>query len=258
MNKTNKNGVGLIYARYILPIAADIILIILMSLPLVRYSLNSELKEKMSLWGLVSNTWNNSRLYLFSTGSTINAEGKMFYTTVFVALIICLLLFIIGVAVNIFTLLCAGSVYASKNGRKSDGNIKNLYLTFIPNRVVYVILRGTVRPLAFFPYLLVFFYRRLLLYMVSVSANALIVGGGALILFVATAIVTAASKRFELRFDMNIFSKRKSAVSTEYDERKEDLPNDPDEYKIYQMRKASKDEQTERLRKLLGFDEEDK
>ena len=50
MNKTNKNGVGLIYARYILPIAADISLIILMSLPLVRYSLNSELKEKMSLW----------------------------------------------------------------------------------------------------------------------------------------------------------------------------------------------------------------
>ena len=258
MNKKKNSGVGIIYARYILPIAADIILAILMCFPVVRFLLNSELKEKMSSWGLVSNTWNTSRNYLFSSGTTPNAEGKMFYTTVFVALIVCMLLFIVSVATNIFTLVCAGSVYASRADKGKENTIKNLYLTFIPNRAVYIILRGSALPLAFCPYLLVFFYRRLLLYAVSVIPTALIVGIGALVLFVATAVLTMISKKYELRFDMNIFSKKKSTVSIEHKTREEDIPDDSDEYKIYQMKKASKDEQTERIRKLLGLDEEDK
>lgn len=258
MNKTKNNGMGVVYARYILPIVSDIILAILMCLPVVRFLLNSELKEKMSLWGLISNAWNTSRTYIFSAGTEPNAEGKMFYTTVLVALIICMLLFIVSIAVNIFTLVCAGSVYASRADKSKDNVIRNLYITFIPNRVAYIILRGLVLPIAFFPYLLVFFYRRLLLYMVSVIPTALIVGIGALVLFIATAVLTVISKKYELRFDVNIFSRKKSAISIERDKLDEDIPDDPDEYRIYQMKKASKDEQTERLRKLLGLDEEDK
>ena len=256
MKKKNK-GVGLIYVRYILPIVADLTLIILMFIPCVRYSLNSELREKMSLWQLITNTWNTARQYLFSSSSTVTEEGKLFYTTVFAALIICMLLLIIGVAVNVFTLVCAGSAYASKSNPKKDSNLKNLYLTFIPNRVVFIILRCTVLPIAFFPYLLVFFYRRLLLYMVSLNPTALIIGIGALAFLVATACVTALSKKYEMRLDMNIFSRKKASVVSDQMDNNKPKPDNSDEYRLYRMNQASKNEQTERLRKLLGFDEED-
>lgn len=260
MNKKKNKGMGIVYARYILPVAADVILTILMCFPVVRYALNSEIKERMSLWELVSNAWSTSRNYLFSSGTTPNAEGKTFYTTVLVALILCVLLFMIGIAVNLFTLICAANVYASRSEKNKDRPIKNLYITFIPNRAVYLLLRALPLPLAFFPYLLVLFYRRLLLYKVGINPTALIVAIGAVALFIATVIITAIAKKYELRFDVNIFSRKKTAISSENYRNGDpaaDEPDDPDEYRVYQMKKASRDEQTERLRKLLGFDEDD-
>ena len=74
-------------------------------------------------------------------------------------------------------------------------------------------------------------------------------------------IITAMAKKYELRFDVNIFSRKKTAISSENYRNGDptaDEPDDPDEYRVYQMKKSSRDEQTERLRKLLGLDEEDK
>ncbi len=248
----------MVYAERIAPIAAHLALIIFMFIPSVQYSLDTDKRKIFSLWGLLGNVWNESRRYLFSASTERTSEGELFYQAVFASLIVLFVLFLIGLAVSVWSSTVCLMYYKEKKPSEDAENAKNIFTTVIPNRFVLSLLRLTVIPLLFFPDLLVQLYRRLLLYNVSVSFTSIHYGLIAVLLFAAVTVITALSSKYEKRLGMDIFAKTEARKHDAFFEEYEDSTDNSEPRELRRMKSSSAEEQTERIRELLGFSEDDK
>lgn len=254
--KKNKKALAMIYAERIAPIVSWLALIAVMFIPSVQFSLDSDKRKVFSLWGLLGNTWKESRHYLFSASVKRTSEGELFYRAVFAILIVLFILFIIGIAISIWSSAVSLSYYKDKTPSSEAEKAKNIFTAVIPNRFVLSLLRMTILPLLFFPDVLVILYRKLLLYNVSVNFTTVHYGMIAVILFVAISILTVVSIKSEKRLGMNIFAKENFGVNgneDEYSAEEAALSNEPLE--LRRMKDSSEAEQTERIRSLLGYSE---
>ena len=255
--KNKKNGKLLIYVRYILPLASNVIIALISFIPCVTFTLNSDARESMSLSSFLLNVWTKSREYLFSSQTESTADGILFYKTVFIALIIVFLLFVLSFAVNLFSAITS-LVFFIDDTSASYIKLKNVYLTFIPNRIVLISFDFLALPLLLFPHILVYFYRHILLYDIKVNISAIIPAAVYLVLLVSTVILTVFAKKYELRAKMNIFAKSKISHDSE-SENNEYLPQyKAQEQKLYRMNTVTAEEQRQKLIELLGYDESDK
>ena len=199
----------LIYARYVFPLAFNLAIIILSFIPNIRFTLDTDQRQTMSLAKLIKNTWDNSRVYLFSAQTQQTNDGALFYKTVFTLLIILILLFVIGTLVNVFSAIACKTYFM-------DGKTKlrNIYTSIVPNRTVMLLLVIPLLPIAFFPDILVSCYRHLLLYNVSVDYSFISSGIIALILFAALVAVTFLSRKKEEELNCNIFKYNKASAKS--------------------------------------------
>ena len=250
MRKKNKNtGKGLIYSRYILPLFADLILIISMFIPCVNYVLDSDVKDKMSVSALLGNSWETSRYYLFSSQSSPTPEGTVFYRAVFITIIIATLLFILAIAVDMFGLVAM----IKEDSSESPSTARSLYSTLIPNRLVLCLLRLPLFPILLFPNIVALLYQKILLYPVTVNYNVLYPWVLAAALFAVQIVFLAVSKRFERRLSLDLMSKNilSSSENTSADI-EEDYESDS---KVYTMHSS---DQSERIRQMFADNRSDK
>lgn len=253
MKRKDKRALSLVYARYIFPLLSDLVFVILAFIPCIRYSLDSESRMAISLAELMKNAWVSSRKYLFSAGTQKTADETLFCQLVFIALIVFALLFLLGLAVHIFSL---SAFISSQNDTNSKQ--KNVYLSIIPNRAFLLCLEALTLPIVFFPELLTKLYHSILFYTVTLKYSLFPLWIVFVALFAINIFFTLFAIGQERRLKMNIFAKNKPLyISDEAEDYKEDLQTPMSEGKLYNLKQESVNEQTERLRKLLKYSNED-
>jgi len=247
MNRNSRKG--FIYFRYIFPIIAALIMMILVFIPAYRYiTADTGLKEAMSLGGLIGNSWDTVRTYLFDGGADKQQPITDFSATVLTLIIVFVILFAVGLAVAIWT-----AVEALRYFLVGDTHEKSrvLFLTLVPNRILSCVYLALLLPIFTLPMLMPTLYDNILNYHVelSVTVDMLYI---ALALWLAAVIITAVSARFEIG-ELNVFFK---ATVEDNDDKTEQVdaqePNDP----YSELERRAKEEQAERILKLLNKDKE--
>lgn len=247
MKKQKKQGSWVIHLRHIFPAAADLLLLILMFVPSFRFSISSELQPKQSVFDLISNAWKGSREYLFSASAQTTPQGEVMYRAIFIALIALILLFALGMAINIFSMIVS---YKDMIAPEENKNLKNAYLAFIPNRIVLCMFRLLVIPIHFLPDIVARYYRTKLFQAVSVKYILLHPAIIAAILFVITAVIVLIARKHEISENRDIFFKRNAQTSYDDASDQEDAPHE----RVYRIDES--DNTAEKLRRM--FEDKDK
>ncbi|MBO5683181.1 MAG: hypothetical protein J6S10_04290 [Clostridia bacterium] len=246
MKKKQKKKPGIFHVRNIFPLVADMILVLLLTLPTFRFIHNSSVQSKQSIFSLMKNAWMGSREYLFSSSMETTQAGTAMYKTIFTLLIIFSILFMLGVIINIFSIRVT---YKSLSGSKENENAKNLFLAIIPNRALLCIFRLTVIPIFFLPRVVASLYRDLLFQSVTIRFVFIDPTIIALALFVATVALVLVAKKTEAREKIDLFAKSPKAEEFE----SEDPSDTPDE-RVYQITEG--EDTAQRIRKM--FDDSEK
>ena len=194
MKKQKKNTAWVVHLRHIFPAVSDLLLVVLMLIPSFNFIISSKTQPKQSAFTLISNSWRGSREYLFSSTAQTSPEGEAMYRAIFITLIALILLFILGVAINLFSMVVS---YRDMVAKEENKNLKNAYLAFIPNRIVLSLFRLLVIPIFFLPDIVARYYRTRLFQAVDVKYTILHPAIIAAILFVLTVIITVISKKYE-------------------------------------------------------------
>ena len=216
----------------------------LLLVPSFKFVINSKLNSSQSIFDLIKNSWSGSREYLFSATAQTTPQGTAMYRAIFITLIVLILLFLIGVAINIFSMIVS---YREIFAPKENTALKNAYLAFIPNRILLSSFRTLVIPIFFLPDAICYFYRTRLSQSVSAKYTLIHPAIVAILLFLATLIITAIAKKYEVAGKQNIFEKKSLAKQNS------NASKDNEEYvptaKLYRMESGT--DTTERLRKMF-------
>ena len=241
--------------RYLFPVFSHLLLFFWMLIPSVRFQVGTEQpRQSLSVWDLLQNTWQVCRDYLFSSTSEKNAYNDMFSTVALVLLAVFALLFLLGVAASVWSLLAAADAMRGKDNGTAPGKIRRMLVAILPNRVLLLTLQAMVIPLSAFPHLLPLLYERYLLlptYLTYVFFPPVIL---AVLLWLVTLALTLWSRKQERICGVDPFSlaafRAPKEEAKEAEEPKEEEPTST----LYRMKKESAEEQTQRLRRLLGYD----
>ncbi len=243
--------------RYLFPVGAILVTLGSFWIPCMRFvTADTGTNEAISLAELMSNAWGQVRIYLFGTAEQ-DAANVTFSWTVLITLMVLVLLFAVGLAVAVWTAAAALRYFDNPEDR-SQGRL--VFLTLFPNRIVTCIAEALVLPLLFFPRLMVLFYENILNYSVILKltfAEPWMIG---CVLLLAVVIMTAAFEPMEVAAGLNPYKKkRRTEPQREEEPATEDEPvfATKEEQEYYEMVQRTKEEQAERLRKLLYGDDED-
>lgn len=242
---------GFIYFRYILPILTPVIMLLLMHVPCYRFVTADEgLHQRISAWGLISNSWDTVREYLFGSTEQVQVTAD-FAGAVFGIIILLALLFCIGVAVAVYSAVTAFRFFG--DGCK-ESRSRILFITLVPNRVVLCICYALILPLVFFPRMLPALYNGILNYYIELICEPFDIIIVDVILFAATVAVIFISARFERLAQMNLFFKHKKQVEEDDETEKEETDDETDAYGM--MDRRAREEQNERILRLLNKSKE--
>ncbi len=242
--------------RYLFPVGAILATLGSFWIPCMRFvTPDTGTNEAISLARLIANAWGQVRVYLFATAKQ-DAANVAFSWTVLITLILLVLLFAVGLAVAIWTAAAALRYFDDPEDR-SRGRL--VFLTLFPNRIVTCVWEALVLPLLFFPRLMVLFYENILNYSVILKltfAEPWMIG---CVLLAAAMVLTAAFQPIEVAAGMNPYKKKRKTEPQKAEEPvKADAPvfATKEEQEHYEMVQRTKEEQAERIRKLLYGDDE--
>ena len=236
----------LIYTRYILPLIALIVTLIMFFVPTHRFRAESKWGEQVSAFKLMSNSWEKSRVILFGGGENTGAD-LLFSRTLFSLIIVFVILFVFSVVVSAWSLFTAMKYFISDN-RDSAEDTKRIFNVFFPNRIVLCICSAVGIAAGLMPYVVNYLYTTVYsddsFMMVLEAPDSLIVGGA---LVVASIVLSAVCAPLERGFDADIFKKKE--ITTAEDEL--DDVFDEDSYT------ATNAAQNEKIRRLFADKEKD-
>ena len=218
----------LIYFRYILPIVSHLIIFVMLFVPSYRFIFSGKAGELMSSAKLISNSWDQVRNTLFGAAEQTGA-AMIFSKTLFAIIIIFAILFLLSLAVSIYSAVVAFRYFLSGDEKSAEEQAR-VMRAFIPNRIVLCILSSLGMFIASMPYLMKPLYAFTYSQQVTVvleAPDALIVGGVFVAFSIALSIICAPIER---AFDADIFPKRKKASSDIFDDEEYD-ESDSDENK---------------------------
>ena len=208
--KDNRYGSGrraLIYVRYLFPVAMLLLLLLLMQIPCLRYTTaDTGAQEAISFAELAGNSWDQVRSYIFGSGGEKDANNLYFSKVVFATLIVFWILYFLAFAFAVYTAIEAFRHFREP-GRQTFGRI--LFMTLMPNRVVYCLTQLLFLPLLFFPHVIILFYENILHYHVVLTVTfpePMVFG---VIFYLALVILTAVSAGSEQALGMNPFAGRR-------------------------------------------------
>ena len=252
MNHANamKRRTGWIYLRYLFPLLILLLIVIAMRIPCLQYTTaDTGTNDAISAWELIANSFDQSRRVLFGTEEQTQANIA-FSRTVLISLTVCVLLFLIGCAVAIWSV-----VMALRYARipKDHSTARIAWITLVPNRVALCLWHLCLLPLPAFPRVLIVIYQSMMRYTVALDvtfAEPLIV---AALLVLALAAITALLAPTERACGMDPFPNRKKP-SSESDADEATPPSFATASEDPLTRKA-KEEQLAQIRRM--FNDED-
>lgn len=257
MKKSSRKG--FIYFRYLLPIGAALIMLLLMLVPCYSYiTADDGIKEAMSLGELIANSWNTSREYLFGGGEKY--EATLGFSRALLAITVGLvLLFATGLAAAVYS---AVSVLKYIRGGGHESKSRLVFVTVFPNRIVLCAAYALTLPIFFLPRIMPMLYKSFLSYHVELNTSPFDIALAAIALYIGCIAVSAVSKNIERSEQMNIFAHKRvdsdedianEAVCTAEDKGQNET-NDP--YELMSAREKA--EQLERILRMLDSYEADK
>lgn len=212
----------LIYIRYLLPIFANIVIFAMLFVPSYRFVISGEVGESMSGARLISNSWDQARNVLFGTAEQTDA-AIIFSKTLFVLIIVLAVLFLISLAVSIWSATVAFKCFLS-NDEDAAENGRRIFTAFVPNRIVLCSLSLFGLAIAILPYLMkplyAFTYSQKVTPVLE-APDALIIGG---VLVLASFVLSAICAPNERAFGADVFKKERKeadAVEEELEEEEE-------------------------------------
>ena len=253
MNKQTKQK--LIYARYILPPVLILLILLLTFIPSYRYVAGGDAREPISLSTLISNSWEESRETLFvKSQNDVKPQELVFSKTMLGIILGSGALYLIALAVAAWSAFVALKLFMSDDEDSAERS-RTLFITFIPNRIVLTALEALALPMLAIPYIMPLVYAYTLGTRVDFTLAA---PDGFIVLsvaLVALCVLSALTAPYERRFDADVFKKREPFGLA----RAEEAEEEEEEEELSDEELAFKEEQAERIRRLLGKrDGEDK
>lgn len=247
---------ALVYIRYLFPIFAAALCVAVMFVPCLSYSTVEGTQASISLSELIGNSWDQVRAYLFATAQQEPSQ-KIFAQTVLALIVVFVLLFVIGVASAVVSAVFAIRYF---NAPKPRTVAHMWFITIIPNRAVLCALYALTLPLLFFCRLIIPLYDRIMHVDVLLNVSAPEPWVWGLILYGVSVVLSVVSARYERQMRMDMFKQTRAAtvrVSADAGVGEEYVPHFETEAdrENYEMIKRSKQEQAERIRKLLDLDD---
>lgn len=218
------------YIRYIAPFISSILSLIIFFLPCMSYTVGTDDRHQtISLFTLMKNAWNTVRTYLFSSDTTHTADTDAFSKYVFIFIIVSALMFVIGFLVNTYAMSVSFVAFGDKGNTPENKKYHRLFLSFIPNRGVYIFLGALTLPVFFLPSFLILMYHRFLLITVTVSYSFGPLFIYALILWMIPFIYSFFAKKYERICALSLFPAKKKNIFSEYDDGENDENEEYDE-----------------------------
>ena len=248
---------ALIYVKAWIPTMTVVLLLIAMFIPSLRYTVaGSPTKEVISESELLSNTWTTARQALFGGGEWQKTELG-FAKASFYTMLLSIALFVISAAMSLWGSIGATRYYLNP---KREGREHAVYRTFF-SRPLIVGYQLLMLPLLAFPRMMVWFYSELLFYPTLLNLTfpePLMIGIALLILEI---VLTLTVKKWEMGMKLDVFEDpRRSQENEEIDEMdaEREAPHfeTEAEQKNYEMNEKMREEQLEKIRKLLSRDDE--
>ena len=258
-NRDSK-AMALIYVRYILPAVLCLVLVGLTFVPNLRYSIASGTIDEMSVAQRLDNDWYSARVALFGS-SELSVLGMNFYRVLIVLIPALVLLFIIGFT-SCVTVAAVAILYINSN-RFRQTRERIWFIILIPNRIVVCVLQGLTLPVLFYSRIIVLLFERV--YNTDVLLNVTFpeVWVFGLVFFALSVGLSAVSAKYERRLDADPFKKIapptvKVIERDDEEKREEPVFKTQEEREYYERQKRIREEQAERIRRLLNKDEEEK
>lgn len=242
----------LIYLRYILSPAIMLVIPLLMLIPSYSYVVGGDLKQSISAWSLIGESFSSSRQILFVAGEHSAADISA-ARTMLILLIVFFVLYLLAFAAAVYCAAVAMKYFFASDEQKAE-RMRTLFVTFFPNRICVTVVELLILPLMMLPYFMPYFFEstyRMNVTLVFSAPDALMLSGIFLIGMIALSVVCAPMER---EFDADIFKKSKDIFddneqTEQYEEDESDQKKDEDE--------IAREERNRRIRELLGQKKDD-
>ena len=260
-NKIKNAKTAVIYVRYILPVALCLLLIGAMFISCLSYSTVEGTQGEISEAELLSNTWEQTRTYLFGN-SDREATQESFSWTAVILIPALVLLFAAGVLSSV--IVAAGAILYINypEFRKSDTRI--WFVTFFPNRIIVCILQALVLPLLFYSRITILLYDKIMNVDVLLNVSFPEPWVWGLISVAMICALSAVSAKFERELGCDTFKKIDSPIvkvidpeDSQEEEKHEPQFKTESERIYYENQMRAREEQAEYIRKLLNKNDEE-
>ncbi len=248
---------GWIRLRYLFPILAILLILVAMRIPCLQYTTaDTGTNDTISAWELMGNAFDQSRTVLF--GSEEQTQTNVaFSRSVLTVWCVCLLLFLIGCAVAVWSLVTALRYFQDP---KAHVTARIAFITAVPNRIALCLWLLCLLPLPAFPRLLVMIYHTMLHYAVVLDvtfAEPLLIAALLLLAEILLSILTASAER---KLGMDPFQRMKSPSPSEEEtsDSGEDVPEElsPEQREYYDRMRKTREEQIAQIRQMLNDKDE--
>ena len=199
-----------IYARYALPIISLLATFAMLFVPAHRFIFSGKAGEKISVIKLMLNSWDQSRSVLFGTENTTDA-AVIFSRALFIILIVLVLLYLISLAVSVWSAVVAFRFFLSDDDESAERQ-RRIFCAFIPNRIVLCAIT-LLKPLYSLTY-----SEQVTAILEPPYLDGLIVGGALLLVSI---ILSVAFAPIERALSADVFEKPKTDEAYEVED--EDL-----------------------------------
>lgn len=210
-----------IYIRYALPVISLLAIFAMLFVPAHRFIFSGKAGEKISVARLILNSWDQSRNVLFGTADQTDA-AIIFSRALFIILIVLAVLYIISLAISVWSAFTAFRFFLSDDEEASEKQ-RRIFCAFIPNRIALCASNLLGLAIAALPYIMTPLYD--LTYSQKVTAvleppfiDSLIVGG---VLLMVSFILSAFSAPIERAFSADIFVKAEKIGNMKAEEEEE-------------------------------------
>ena len=241
-----RSRIKLIYARYIVPPIMLIVTLLSMLVSSYRYVINGTPDIAFSSAEVITKIFGASRSVVFASSEQL-ATDMLFSKTALITIIAFSILFLIAFAVSVYS-AWVGLNYCMSDDEEAKEKSRTLFITFVPNRIVFCIFYALSIPITLFPYLLPSLYQKIYNQDIGIQLiglDALIV---ACVSLVAVAVMCIVSAQSERELEVDIFKKRKMFEKGEDEYEDEEYSEEPEP----EADAAEKNEMIRRI--LLGWE----
>lgn len=253
----------LIVVRYALPILFCCAMIGVFFIPCAQFSTADGTNSPISGAELFDNSWYHVREYLFSGGAT-EASQERFCQIMLGLLIALAILFALGAASTVIVAFFAFRFMADPERGLSD-TARLWFVSVIPNRIVVCALQALTLPVLFLTRMMVPLYDKVMHTSVLLNVTSAEPWVYGLILFGVSVALSVVSAHFEKKLGLDVFKKRvivKTRAGEGFGAEDSDVDDNgaderrltAEERRYMELQRKNKEEQEERIRKLLNKD----